>query len=111
MTSKPLMNGSNSEDIAITHRGVVLSSDGCAVMVRTGTARATRGGCEIMSRYVDMDKCPCNNGGACEADCVFDKTCKRYEDWYSGEDVQPVIHCADCGFYEKLDGVMVCNIW
>lgn len=40
-----------------------------------------------MSELISRDSAPCSNQNG------------------------PVIHCADCGFYEELDGVKVCKIW
>ena len=47
-----------------------------------------------MSKYVDVDKCPC---GECKTilrcgEDVIHPYCDRYEEWLKGEDVVPVRH-------------------
>lgn len=45
-----------------------------------------------MSRYVDMDKCPCNKCKRISAcgENVIHPYCNHYEEWLKGEDVGPV---------------------
>ena len=47
-----------------------------------------------MTRYVDMDACPCNKCKTMmSGDCLpLYEGCQNYEEWYEGVDVVPVVH-------------------